>query len=193
MTLTMRCLRAVSLLLALCLLAGAAGCRSDGPEQDAEMLLSEAMLAYQCFVQFSLKVDQTLTGEVEIDGRSMRPVIDARFSSMEDLRAYAERYFSDEICDSLLAEGHYLEWEGKLYSDNFDYLIDPTIAEVTYVETGRDEGEVRYEARVTRVSLDGEGNETSRTQETYEYICQKIDRGWVFTTFPYFWDSSGVR
>ena len=79
MTLTMRCLRAVSLLLALCLLAGAAGCRSDGPEQDAEMLLSEAMLAYQCFVQFSLKVDQTLTGEVEIDGRSMRPVIDTRF------------------------------------------------------------------------------------------------------------------
>ena len=72
--------------------------------------------------------------------------------------------------------------------DNFDYAIDPTISEVTYAETGRTNDEARYEARVIRVSVDSEGNETSRTQENYEYIFQKTDRGWVFTTFPYFWD-----
>ena len=114
---TKRCSRLFALLLTMSLLVGAAiGCQTEGPDQDADALLSEAMLAYQCFVQFSVKVDQTITGEVEIEGRPMRPVTDTRFARMEDLRLYAESYFSDEICDALLAEGHYLEWEGRITS-----------------------------------------------------------------------------
>ena len=181
--------RILALLLALCFLAlGSTGCRSKVNESATDTLMSEAMLAYQCFVQFSFKVNQTITGAVEIEGRVMRQVIDKRFHTMADLRAYAETYFSDEICDKLLAEGHYLEQDGTLYSDNFDYAIDESISTVDYIETSRSENEVRYEARVIRVSRNAEGEETSRTEDSYEYVYQKTDRGWVFVTFPYFWE-----
>ena len=185
----MKKLRMAALLLALCLLpAGLAGCQSGGSDApDADAIMSEAMLAYQCFVQFSVKVDQTITGEVEIDGRSMRPVIDPRFSSMADLRAYAKEYFSDEICDQLLSQGHYLEQDGRLYSDNFDYAIDQSIAEVIYEQASRTTDEARYLARVIRLARNAKGEETSRMEETYEYVSKKTDRGWVFVSFPYFW------
>lgn len=185
----MKKIRILALVLALCfLICGNAGCRSEENDSAADTLMSEAMLAYQCFVQFSVKVDQTITGEVEIGGRAMRPVIDERFQTMADLRAYAETYFSDEICDRLLAENHYLEQDGKLYSDNFDYAIDESIATVDYVETSRTKDEVRYEAHVIRVSYSDESEVASRIEDIYEYVYQNTNRGWVFVTFPYFWE-----
>lgn len=179
--------RAGSLMAVLCLLlAMLPGCQGQKDGQ-AEEIMGDAMLAYQCFVQFSVRVDQTITGEVEIDGRAMRPVLDERFPTLASLEEYARRYFSDEICADLLEKGHYYEKDGRLYSDNFDYAIDPTIVEVNYSETAREPDLVRYEARVTHARLDADGSETERYDESYEYRYEKTNRGWLFTSFPYFW------
>ena len=176
---------AAAMALLLCF-AAVTGCSQK--QKDTDQLMGEAMLAYQCFMQFSLKVNETITGEVEIDGRPMRQVMDTRFSSLEDLRTYAETYFSDEICDRLLSQGHYVEHEGKLYSDNFDYALNQSIAQVEYREAERSEDRVLYQAVVTRIARNAAGEEVERLESVYDYPYQKTDRGWVFVDFPYFWE-----
>ncbi len=81
-----------------------------------------------------------------------------------------------------------MEHEGKLYSDNFDYALNQSIAQVEYRQAEQSEDRILYQAVVTRIARNAAGEEVERVESVYDYPYQKTDRGWVFVDFPYFWE-----
>jgi hypothetical protein len=158
--------------------------QAAGERPDVERAYKEAGEAYAWFTLKSMPCDETDT--VEYDGHRYLRVMHDTIRSLDDLRAYLNTLFSEEIVAQLLGDGEefrqYRDFDGKLYVVPADRGTDIT--------KGRAEGKVAYESPtqirydVTVELLNPEDGFSVTGTETHEFLYEYRDGGrWVFTAF----------
>ncbi len=158
-----------------------------------EELIKEAKTAYEWFVVCKLEGDWDMPG-VEINGKTYpgiwidggiyRKVKDERYNTREKLDKYLRTLFSGEIVEQLWGEdcGGYKEVDGFLYTNDGARGEDPSIAKEEYSTKEFSDDKAVYRVLVTHAQ-DGEVFDTRE----HEFVMEKINGNWVFTTFPFYW------
>ena len=145
-----------------------------------EDVLMGAMEVYAWFVLQTLDTDRSLPDST---GEYFR-VLDERFNTPESMRDMLDFYFSDEISQSLMDMGVYIEEDGYLYTnDNDNRAIDERITETEMTVASQSDERVEYLVTVNY----SEPVEDGLTKESFTYVRELIDGEWRFTTFPFFW------
>lgn len=152
----------------------------DPANQSASELVGPALEIYSWFAQGSMPLaDQTrvlidpATGEEE----TFRLVDSPYFSSYAQLESYLRNFFSEEITQRLLEQYPiFKEVDEELYMRVTDENCTTLLKDIAFSVEETTESSVRLSAAVS----DDEDSEKIRR---YEFVCEKIDGKWVFTTF----------
>lgn len=141
---------------------------------------------WELFNLCPLKADYS--SSVEIDGVFRSRVVAEGVSSLDDLRAMLCEYIDEDLAETWIAEGPYLEPDGVLYTAAASRGKDLTLGEERlWVELSDGGGEVV--AALSRVSYNERtdtwdiGEETE--QRRFPFVLR--DGGAVFTAFDAYW------
>ena len=104
-----------------------------------------------------------------------------RFDTRRDLREYLKGLFSVSIVDELLSNDRYIDYDGRLYSNDSARGADIFMGRESYSIT-RD-NEEKYTLTVT-VEVYGNDAETVEGYEGFIFTYENISGRWVFTAFP---------
>ena len=104
-----------------------------------------------------------------------------RFDTRRDLREYLKGLFSVSIVDELLSNDRYIDYDGRLYSNDSARGADIFMGREIYSIT-RD-NEEKYTLTVT-VEVYGNDAETVEGYEEFIFTYENISGRWVFTAFP---------
>ena len=120
-----------------------------------------------------------ITGEEDTFQRVDSPY----FSNYEGLKNYLSHFFSDEIIEHLLEEYPVCkDIDGTLYMIPTGRGANIFIKDVVFSTEEVTDTSARLSAAI---SYDPDAGELENPK-TYEFVCQKIDGKWVFTTFEYY-------
>lgn len=157
--------------------------RLDPTKQSPDDIFAAANELYLLFDENALNVECDKTTIVEINGAEYYPVTDERFDTKAELLEALDKYFSEEIINSLMSGGKFTEMGGKMYVKAVSDGI-PLGTNVTYELTSLTDDEAVFMRYDTYVYEAGE-TETKGT----EYIAEKADGIWRFTkyTAPGIW------
>lgn len=156
----------------------------DPTSRSASELVGAALEIYGWFAKGSIPLAEETriladpdTGEEE----TFRLVNSPYFSNYEQLEQYLRGFFSEEIVQRLLEQYPvFRDIDGKLYIRAAAENYEAFLKEVTFSVEEATESSIRLSAEVP------DEKNPEKTQR-YEFVCQKIDGKWVFTTFAYDW------
>lgn len=154
---------------------------------DAEVAsaFDDAYTVYEWFDMEPLAVETDDEGNVAFytvgDNDYCEKVTDANITSMDDLKAAVEKYFSADICDTLLNGGMYMEDNGVLYEIAADRGADITKGDVlSKTVTASSDTSITYTVTVETIDTDT-GEATG--SEDIDYLYEYVDGQWLFTSF----------
>lgn len=117
------------------------------------------------------------TGEEE----TYRLVDSPYFSDYAQMKEYLDNFFSEEIVQWLLEQYPICkDIDGALYMLEPEESCAISLTDITFSIEEATDSAIRLSATVS------DGEDLSKNQR-YEFVCQKIDEKWVFTTFAYDW------
>ncbi|HMM05304.1 MAG TPA: hypothetical protein PKD52_01320 [Clostridiales bacterium] len=158
----------------------------DGPSDEAVASAFDA--AYTVYQWFDLK---PLATETDSEGNAVfytvgdneycLKVTDPAVSTMDELKAKVNKYFSADIAATLLDDGKYFGDSDNLYAIAADRGADITKGEILKQEvTARADESITYTVTVETVNPET-GKATG--SEKIDYLYEWVDGTWVFTTF----------
>lgn len=152
--------------------------KSKSPEE----LIGRAKTAYGWFAMVPLEVEYDL--QKEIDGVIYYKVADDRYDTREKLDEYLHTIFSNDIIKGMWGEYPiYKELDGFLYCTDGGRGQDIFIEDERYDAEEISDDKVVYTVTVTYSPESGE----DENPREYEFVMEKIDNNWVFTSFPFYW------
>ncbi len=158
----------------------------DAPSDEAVDSAFEA--AYTVYQWFDLK---PLATETDDEGNAVfytvgdneycLKVADPAVSSMNELKAKVNKYFSADIAATLINDGKYFSDGDTLYAIAADRGADITKGDILSKEiTAQSDESITYTVTVETVDPET-GNATG--SEKINYLYEWVDGTWVFTTF----------
>lgn len=150
-------------------------------EQSPKELIESAMKIYSWFVQVPLEVDYN--NKIQDGEKEWFKVKDEKYNTHKKLDNYLRTIFSSDIVDKLWNYNVYKEINGYLYCLDGGRGANIFIEGVKYDTTSVCENKIVYSVTVTFSKDSGE----KENPKVFEFVREKIDESWVFTSFPYFW------
>ena len=181
----------IGLVLVVCLVVGfySQPRNEDGSAFDtsAHTILDPAFEVYGWFVSEPLDHEETPFSEELPYYR----VNDERISDMNALVSEVDKHFSPEISESLFASDRYVEIDGNLYVDcgfatpRAAAAFEPASITRELVSTLSESGDkIVYQSEVSYSMIGAEEEEDLLVY--YDFIYEKINGKWFFTTFEYY-------
>lgn len=175
--------RTVALLAAIALLLSA--CSSSSKPKTLDKIpdkLDKAMEAYGWFELSTLPVSKE---SVKLNGKTYNKVTDKRFASYTEFENYILSIFSSIVGNTLLGNGLYAGVNNQLYCVSAARGSNALIGKVTYTETKESNTKIVYTATVKYMK--SPGSKTVDHTKTYNFVLEKDEGKWLFTTFDYFY------
>lgn len=158
----------------------------DPATTPAEELIEPALEVYSWFALGSMPLSgetKTATNPTTGTEEQFQRVDNPHFGCYQEMEDYLKTFFSDEIVGNLLEEYPFCQdIDGQLYMIPVGRGSNLSIKDVTFSTEEVSESQARLSACV---SFDPDLSE-EESPKNYEFICQKVDGKWVFTTFPYY-------
>ncbi len=154
---------------------------TTSPEQSPQELIESAMQVYGWFEMVPLKVNYE--DKKQVDGIDLYKIEDERYNTHEKLDSYLKTIFSSDIVDKLWAENIYKDIDGYLYCADGGRGGNIFIEDVKYDVSQKSDKKIVYNATVTYSKDSGE----PENPKIFEFVREKVNDNWVFTSFPYFW------
>ena len=155
-------------------------------EEDAETALASGMEIFGWFNFGGLNCDYQDTRTAE-NGWVYYRVTDERFPDYQSFVDYLGSVFSQEIVEELMSDRIFEDFDGALYSLDGARGANILIDGVEYSTKSVEENRIVYTASVTYIKDPAQTPpEVDHVQE-YEFIREKTENGWIFTSFPYFY------
>ena len=161
--------------------ASAAKSEADESGFQAQKVIGEALNVYSLFISSAPKFDRT--NAYDYDGVVYYKVTDSSLDTMAKLTEYISDYFSEEIVQSLVNIGRYIEVDGCLYTIDVSNSTAFAIVGEKYKTVDRSDSAEHYEVEVLQ---DNNADGKADSKETYKFVREKIDGKFVFTRFPYY-------
>lgn len=154
---------------------------TTSPEQSPKELIESAMQVYGWFEMVPLKVNYE--DKKQVDGMDLYKVEDERYNTHEKLDNYLRTIFSSDIVDKLWDKNIYKDIDGYLYCADGGRGANNFIEDVKYDVSQKSDKKIVYNATVTYSQDSGE----TENPKVFEFVREKVNDNWVFTSFPYFW------
>ena len=156
----------------------------DPAGRSAGELVGTALEIYNWFAEGRMPLAQRTqilvhpeTGEEE----TFQLVDSPYFSNFEQMKEYLRNYFSEEIVQRLLDQYPVCrDIDGELYMLVTDEKQEYFLKEVAFSVEEERESFIRLSAAVS------DEQDPQKTRR-YEFVCQKVDGKWIFTTFACDW------
>ena len=159
---------------------------ADPASTSAEELIEPAMEVSSWFALGSMPLaseSRTAINPITGEEDTFQRVDSPYFSNYEGLKNYLSHFFSDEIIEHLLEEYPVcMDIDGTLYMIPTCRGANIFIKDAVFSTEEVTDTSARLSAAI---SYDPDAGELENPK-TYEFVCQKIDGKWVFTTFEYY-------
>lgn len=152
--------------------------------QSAEELIGPVLEIYSWFALGSMPLAEQTRVEVnpETGEEETFQLVDSPyFSSYAQMKDYLSNFFSEEITSQLLEQYPVCkDIDGALYMLVPQEIYVVSLTDITFSVEESTDSSVRLSATVS-------GSEDLAKNQRYEFVCQKVDGKWIFTTFAYDW------
>lgn len=154
--------------------------RLDPASQSAQEIFSTAVLLYGMFTPGVAPLTDE-TAVIEQNGRTCELIADERINTKARLLDSLNRYFSEDIINSLMSCNEYIieGADGALYYDRTGYSSDPSYIDSAYSLT-----ELTEDTAVFTVYSTWEFEAGERFQTSLVYTARCTYGSWRFTSFP---------
>lgn len=160
--------------------------KADGQKTDdtayALQRIEAAHAVYDLFIGTKPALDKSDSVVYE-NNLEYYHVIDPKLDSLKKLSAYVQKFFSEEITQSLMRVEMYVELDGKLYVP--DVGMQSTQGLILAKKVEITEKTDKSESYTLTLTLDKDGDGKVDATETHSFTCEPVgpDNSWVFTHF----------